>query len=283
MKLHRFVLLGIVALVGMLGLVGCGGEKVEIAKVSITAQDYSFGAPESIAGGLVELDLSNTGNESHHAQIAQLNAGVTMEQLGATMQQNPDAALGMLTLVGGPAPIPPGGKSEAVVDLKEGMHVLLCFVPSSDGLPHLAKGMVKPMMVTAPPATRPASPKPALTVNLRDYAFDYQGTIKKGESVLEVVNKGKEPHEMGVLKLKAPANEVLKMLTTPPTAGSPAPAGPPPFEESGGFQAVSPEGKGWTTLNLEAGDYALICFVPSPAQGGAPHVALGMFKPFTVS
>lgn len=39
---------------------------------------------------------------------------------------------------------------------------------------------------------------------------------------------------------------------------------------------------GWVTLDLKPGDYALVCFISSPANQGKPHVALGMFYPFPV-
>ena len=34
------------------------------------------------------------------------------------------------------------------------------------------------------------------------------------------------------------------------------------------------------TMNLEAGTYVLICFIPNPE--GVPHIALGMAREFTV-
>jgi hypothetical protein len=38
----------------------------------------------------------------------------------------------------------------------------------------------------------------------------------------------------------------------------------------------------WLLLDLEAGDYFAICYVPDPTTG-APHFALGMMMPFTVA
>ncbi len=39
---------------------------------------------------------------------------------------------------------------------------------------------------------------------------------------------------------------------------------------------------GWLTLDLPAGEYAALCFIPSAANWGAPHFALGMLNGFTV-
>jgi hypothetical protein len=38
----------------------------------------------------------------------------------------------------------------------------------------------------------------------------------------------------------------------------------------------------WSVFDFEPGDYFAICFVPDPASG-APHFALGMIAPFTVT
>jgi uncharacterized cupredoxin-like copper-binding protein len=169
-----------------------------------------------------------------------------------------------------------------VVDLLAGQNVLLCFIPSPDGVPHLAKGMVKPLTVTAAPTKQPAKPAVKGTVDLLDFAFGaLPSNITAGKTTLAVVNRGKEAHEMAVLKPKGiPAAQLLQVLSAPP--GSAPPPGPPPFEWAGGYQAIMPGATGWATLDLTPGEYALVCFVPSPVNQGKPHFALGMALPFTV-
>jgi uncharacterized cupredoxin-like copper-binding protein len=263
-------------------VVACGGKAAAIPTVSIGAADFSFALPDIIAGGLTRLELTNSGKEAHHAQFARLNDGVTLQQFLAALPQGPPAIFPLIAFQGGAAPLEAGGKAEAVVDLPTGQYVLLCFIPSPDGVPHLAKGMVKPLTVTAAPAKQPAKPAVKGTVDLLDFAFGaLPGNVSAGKTTLAVVNKGKEVHEMGVLKLKGvPAAQVIQALSAPP--GSARPPGPPPFEWAGGYQAIMPGATGWATLDLTAGEYTLICFVPSPANQGKPHFALGMFLPFTV-
>jgi hypothetical protein len=144
----------------------------------------------------------------------------------------------------------------------------------------MAKGMMAAMTVTAGPATKPAAPAADATIEGVDFGFNgAPASVKAGTHMWAFKNMGKEPHEMGVIRLKAPVADVQKFFATPP--GS-APAGPPPFEDAGGFQAIMPGSMGWPNLKLEKGEYALICFIPSGANRGAPHFALGMFKAFTV-
>ena len=60
-----------------------------------------------------------------------------------------------------------------------------------------------------------------------------------------------------------------------------APAGPPPFTGAGGITGISPGGAATMDIDLPAGNYAFICFVPDPATGKA-HAELGMIGPLTI-
>ena len=59
-------------------------------------------------------------------------------------------------------------------------------------------------------------------------------------------------------------------------------SGPPPFSSAGGFGALAPGGQGWVRLDLSAGDYVAVCFVPDDEPPHLPHVELGMIQQFHV-
>jgi hypothetical protein len=59
------------------------------------------------------------------------------------------------------------------------------------------------------------------------------------------------------------------------------PSGPPPWTSAGGIAGIAPETTAAMEVDVEAGDYALICFIPDPASG-KPHAALGMVGGVTV-
>jgi hypothetical protein len=188
------------------------------------------------------------------------------------------------TVAGGPGVTAPGGTTDVTLELTAGEYILVCFVPSPDGMPHLAKGMRHWLTVTAPPTEAPEPPLAAGRVDMADFAFVEMPPMDSGRTVLEVTNSGTEPHEMAVLRLEGVSLEqVLPMLAGPPPSEAAPPPGPPPFRFVGGLQGIMPGGRAWVTLDLEPGDYALICFIPSPANAGRPHVALGMARPFTVN
>ena len=243
--------------------------------IKVQAHDYAFAAPETIQAGLVTIQLENHGQEPHHGQLARLNDGVTMERfLGALQNESEVAALALISLEGGPAAVAPHGTSEVTVDLKDGNYAFMCFIPSPDGVPHLAKGMIKPLQVTAPPAVA-AAPVAEGTLVMKDFTFELPDSLPAGKHTYRVVNEGPQPHELAIVKL-APGKTVedVKQFFL-------APAGPPPHEEVGGINAFDLNGAGYMTLDLQPGSYAAICLVPE-AHTGRPHVHFGMVKGFNV-
>ncbi len=291
-RIYRLRTFLVVSFIATLVLAACGCES-SIPTVAVTAADFSFTLPDTIEGCLIRLELTKSGQDPHHMQVVKLNQGVSQQQFQETLQETlqafpeeGEAALGrvfqIVTFTGGPSGIGPGGQSEAVVDLPAGDYVLLCFVAGADGIPHLAKGMVKPLTVTAPPSDRPTEPAALAMVGLNDFAFTgVPATLSAGSTTLKVTNQGQEPHEMTVFRLEGiNAQQALEILTAPP--GGERPARPPPLKEAGGFQALMPGQSGWTTLDLQAGEYIAVCFVPSPANEFAPHIALGMITSITV-
>lgn len=265
--------------------------------VTLTATDYAFAIADTVTGGFVNVSFRNNGREEHHAQIVRLNDGVTQTQFRETLaavmqaaQTEGEAAFmkffEIATLAGGPGVIAPGNSVDVVADLAPGNYALMCFVAGPDGVPHIAKDMLKFFTVSAPADAAATTPTAAFTVNLADFAFsDLPATLPAGRTTIEAHNAGPEPHEMIVLKLDdgVTVQQLMQMMESPPPADSTQPPPAPPFTSMGGVQGLMPGGKGWVTLDLSSGNYVLVCFIPSPANQGAPHIALGMMKEFRVN
>jgi hypothetical protein len=118
--------------------------------VNFDAAEYSYTLPDMLAAGQVTLVMRNVGKETHHAQLLKLNTGVTLEQFTGALQQGEGPALALVSLTGGTGALDPGPNSEEVtLDLQPGMYVVVCFIAGPDGIPHVAKGMLKPLQVTA--------------------------------------------------------------------------------------------------------------------------------------
>jgi uncharacterized cupredoxin-like copper-binding protein len=126
-------------------------------------------------------------------------------------------------------------------------------------------------------ATR-AAKVPVVTVHAKEFAFVAPKTISAGMTSFKLVNDGKELHHLTILKLEQGKNFADLQ------AAMKDPAAPPPawLVPVGGPNAAVPGGSVAATLNLEAGNYVIACFIPSPSDGKA-HLMKGMIQPLTVS
>jgi hypothetical protein len=233
--------------------------------------------PDTLAAGRVTLVMRNTGQEPHHAQLLRLNDGVTLDQFMSALAQGEGPALALVSAEGGPGAAMPNGQSQVTLDLKDGTYVTICFIPSPDGIPHLAKGMVKPLQVTTPPAPSGPEPAAAATLTMKDFSFEMPATLPAGRQTYRIVSEG--PSQIHELIFARPQPGQTVQTIQQYFAGGES--GPPPYTVLGGMQAMNPNRVGWTTVDLTPGEYVAICVVPDPASG-KPHVDLGMIHGFTV-
>jgi hypothetical protein len=237
-----------------------------IREIAITSSDFFYLAPDTIPAGLVRIRLSNTGKEHHHAQLARLHPGHTVRELRDTL-----AAGGLpawVTFVGGPGVPAPGLRSEVIVPLEPGSYAVLCFVESSDRVPHLAKGMIRELtVVPGESAVRPEPPVDARLL-LDDYSFALSRGLTAGRRTIRVENRGPQPHEVVFVRLQ-PGKTAASVL-----AWFKSKKGPPPGEPYGGTVALQTGQVNFVIADFTPGDYALLCFVPD-AGDGRRHVAHG--------
>jgi len=120
----------------------------------------------------------------------------------------------------------------------------------------------------APPA--PAAPS-MVHVTATDYAFEAPDTLPSGVTTFHLMNEGKEPHH--VVLVKMPFAEFQKAN----------PAGPPPADlvVLGGPNAAPPSGTAEATVDLTPGSYTMVCFIP--AADGKLHMMKGMARGLEVT
>ena len=257
-------------------------------EVVVVAREMEFDVAESIEGGFVRVTLDNQGTLDHHVMLMRANDGVPIEDvLAALAEPSFDAVFAVATSLGGPA-AGPGLSASVIVDLPAGSYVLICAIPGPDGMPHYQMGMQAVVEVTEP-AEALEAPVADATVELMEMMFHGMGdTFAAGPATWEVVNAGAAIHELLVMQLAEgfTSNMFLELVLAPPTEATPGaeaatPAGPPPFAVIGGVAPMNPGETNYLPLELVAGEYVAICFVPDP-ETGAPHAALGMVMPFVV-
>jgi uncharacterized cupredoxin-like copper-binding protein len=245
--------------------------------VTITATDYAFAAPDTIPAGLTTFRMLNQGREPHQAVVTGA-PGKTFAELEAAMLKEgpiPD----WLTFPGGPGVVMSGDSSINTANVTPGNYLIVCFIPSLDGTPHVMKGMYRRLVVTPAPAgaVLAAEPKADVTVTLSDYAFATSVPLTAGTHTIRIENRGPQLHELTIERL-APGKTLADWQKW--IAGGMR--GTPPATSAGGFTGPDKGKVGWLTITLTPGNYLLNCYVPD-AKDGKPHFTHGMVQQITIS
>ena len=248
--------------------------------VTITATDFAFALPDTIPAGLTTLRLVNQGKELHHASLVRLGAGKSAADfqagLVAAMQSHAPPPAWM-AFVGGPNAVTVGDTATTTQVVEPGSYVLVCWIPSLDGTPHVMKGMVHPLIVTASAAPVPAAPPADVTMTLTDYDFQLSQPLTAGRHVVQVENAGAQAHEVVIAAL-APG-KTLHDFVAWETGGEKGPL--PTGEWVGGVNTIDVGGRAQFTTTFRPGNYLLLCFWPD-SKDGKPHLMHGMAKEIRV-
>lgn len=246
------------------------------SSVVYTAHDYGFTGPAQIAAGVATLQVVNKGREPHHVQLLQLLRGKTVSDFRAAIQVDPERFPSWIKFVGGPNAVLPGSDAVATMTLAEGEYLLICLIPDKEGVPHVARGMVKPLSVKGARPSLVSEPKAGLAITQADFRFGMSSTVTAGTHTIQVLNHGTQPHEVVVLRLDPGAS--AKDFGA---AFEPGASGPPPGQPIGGVVGIETGQHAYFNAHFEPGRYGLICFFPDPVTG-KPHFAQGMTSEFTV-
>lgn len=245
--------------------------------VTVMAGDYTFQAPDTIPAGLTTLMLKNLGKEVHQVIMMRLDSGKTVADL-QPLFTDPEAPIpAWLYFPLGVNGIVSGDSANATATLEPGHYVMVCFLPSPDGAPHVAKGMVRTIEVTASTAALAPEPTADLVITAKDYTWDVSAPITAGTHTIRMENAGPQLHEVQIFQL-APGKATTD-FTTWLQGGM---KGEPPAKPVGGFAGPTPGGHGFFTTTFAPGTYVFVCFVPDKGDF-KPHVMHGMVKEITVS
>jgi hypothetical protein len=240
-------------------------------EMTIIATEYAFAAPDQVPSGMTTVHLVDNGAELHHVAFVKLNDGKTLadvEQAMKTQGPMPTWAVDH----GGVNPSRPGGGMATTTQMLEpGNYALLCFIPSADGVPHFAKGMVRPLTVTASTDASAPAPTADIVMTLSDYAFSTSAPLTAGRHTIEIKNSGAQSHELVLMRM-APGKKAADL-----GAWVEKMSGPPPAEPVGGVPAIAKGTSAFMTADLTPGEYAFICFIPDSKDGKA-HFTHGMLQ-----
>lgn len=252
--------------------------------VEVTAVDYAFIAPDSIASGWTTFRMKNVGQEHHLLLLYRLPEDRTfdeylqmtppfervmdaVEEGGVSREEAVERLMALLpdwasetTPMGGPGLVAAGRMGETTVHLTAGSYVMECYVRTSDGRLHSSLGMVRPLTVTSEPsgATPPGAD---LELTLSDAAFSTDQQPEPG-TLTVAVRFGGLPMDVHLARITG-ATDTSRLsrwidLLTPGGLREPAPA-----DFLGGAGGMPPGNTAYFTVEFEPGRYA---WVSGPAN-----------------
>jgi hypothetical protein len=270
---------GLTAIVAVLavGVGGCGGddddddgaERAQPARLAISLKtsgdEARFTLPDSIPAGLTRIEFTTDLEEDPTAQFLRYDGERTADEVaqageawGGEGGELPD----WLHLAGGAGTAAPGATTVVTQELAAGNYYVF----------DLSTETIAPLRVTGE-GDAGELPEPSGVITMREYTFEAKG-LDEGRNRVLVENAGDEPHLVSASRLKpgATIDDVRRSVEEEGEEES-----EPPVEDEGAFLTSITDGgvRQVAELELQAGRYALICFVPDRA-GGPPHVARGM-------
>jgi len=115
-----------------------------------------------------------------------------------------------------------------------------------------------------------------LEIKAMDYAFEMAESVRPGLTRIRLTNAGKELHHVWLVKIDE--GKTMQDLFGALRPGTPFPSW---ARNYGGPNASAPGVDAISLVNLEAGKYAVVCFIPGP--DGKPHIMKGMVKELIVA
>ena len=127
-----------------IGFLESASETCEFAEVEVSATDYAFDAPDTIAAGTVSFAFTNASEAEEHEMIVFSRADgvdLTFEEILALPEEEGESKTVFATATFAP----PGESSSTLATLEPGDYAMVCFIPvggAEDGPPHFTQGMV---------------------------------------------------------------------------------------------------------------------------------------------
>jgi plastocyanin len=255
---------------------GGGGEAEQPAQLAITLEEQGKKATleadqPTTEAGTVELQFTNNGKSPHSVQLARVDEGHEAEevlQAGEAWASGKKPLPEWAHLAGGIGSVKGGESGTATVQLEPGKYVALD--TNAEGVPPFAE------FEATGEAGGGELPSTDATIEAKDYSFESSG-LTAGQNTVTFDNTGQQPHVAEAIGIKGDATieDVKKFIETE--------KGEPPIDESKSFgTAIVDGGQSLVQeMNLEAGRYVVICYVPD-REGGPPHLARGMVSELEV-
>lgn len=239
-----------------------------------------------VGTGFQAVDLVNTLGPDQELVVFRLPEGGTLADFQPAYEKvmtafsGPDAGKIVAAFTKEYAAVGSGvvasGRAQRIyVDLEPGNYVITGSEAGADApVPHYLAVTVR----HGPAATAPTAD---LELHLADFAFDFPDTLSAGPQLWHVQNTGSQVHMAALFKLH-PGKTQDDLLSWFESMGPTGPSGPPPADGlTQEIDAISPDQSFYVAMNLDAGTYVAVCFIPD-TETGQPHLMKGMIQTFKV-
>ena len=268
------------------GVAGCGGDDgeessgssaaAEPAKLELgftgSGKNVEMTGPESVPGGVVEVTLTSEAEGDHSVQLVRVDGEQTAEEVDAAGDAWADKGKALpdwMRLEGGFEAVA-GETVTGTLVLEPGRYSAID--TGSDAKPSPA---VEFEVTDADGEGGGELPETEGRVEMKEYEFAGSG-LKAGKQDVLVDNVGSQPHFVAGVPLNegATLEDAKKAFMS-----EEEPEGPPPVDFESGFASGVMDGSKQQVMNvdLKAGKYVFVCFVPDRA-GGPPHAVKGMIS-----
>lgn len=249
-------------------------ESGALPELTITVTADGIQVPAEVPAGPTVINLVNetgaTGPEGGPVlpDVGRLTDGASMDELMAllpTAMQNPADVFSIFKMYG--TAIAPTAR--LIWDLQPGNHVALVLGPAP---------LAQPFVVSESAAGSEVAAD--VSVQMQDFTFIMPDSVAAGPHLWQIENAGTQWHEFVVIS-KPEEMTVEEILAALPAEGPPT--GPMPFEIVWGYVTISEGNRAWAEIDLPAGEYTVICFLPDLNTDMSPHAAHGMVRTLIVN
>ena len=261
-----------------------GSEATEL-QVTVTevGDQVRLDLPATIEGGVVNLTLTNSGEGPHSLQFVKVTGNHTTAEVVAFLNSSEEGGPipDWFSEGGGIGTVYPGQSGTACFKLSAGKHIV--WDDEAGGPEEKNNGTRGGIAELDVEGTGSGDlPDAVGTISAKEYEFTVQG-LKAGATTVRFENTGQEYHHF----IAAPMAEgaTIDQVKAFFAAEGPPPEGQAPpidFEKGVGSPVVDKGNTVVEDLTLQAGNYAMMCFIGDRA-GGPPHFTLGMLQQVTVA
>ena len=278
---------------------GCGDDEETASKDATAPAPASFAIeatakgkkkaltfPTTVKAGVVTMTLTNSDTVARSAGIVRLLDDHTVEEVRKAAAEEGAPIPDWIEDGGGLSRVEPGATATVTQVLAPGRYGISDDETKGgqgEGTTYAELGAEGEFTVTgaASDAELPAQPASLIATDdgAKEYGFEFEG-LKAGPNKVRFENTGKELHHailFPIIKGKTIEDAEKAFASDGP------PKGPPPvdFKKSLGTQVIDGGIAQNIELDLEAGSYAVVCFIQD-RKGGKPHIAKGMIDELVV-